>query len=444
MRVHMIMLERMGTIVEINRILVDGFKNISNVNLELNKITSLLSINSYGKSNLLEGINFGFDFILELPKLKEAMMSWENGFPLLKNSLNKNYIFEIEFSTKLNDNSVDVIYGYEFKWGNYKKNSHIVKENLKIKEIEASQKYTLYLDRDQNNALYKPSISGRCDKEILIDSNELLINKLKAYDNLYYLDIIKIINNFNVYIEKHFDSYDLYTFRPFIRKGESELSPFHDKRSIARVLYFLKKENKKQYDLIINTLQDLFPFIEKVQIKEINLTNVRIKSNITEEDPYELAENEYVLYAYHKNLVKPVSFSEMSDGVRRILLTLTYISLSEIYNIPLIAIEEPENSINPGLLRKYLIALDSFAEKAKIIITSHSPFLINYIDISNLYLGVPNSNGNAIFRKIKKSAVNKVLDSADEMDMLTGEYLFDLMSGSDDDIEYLAKYLENE
>ena len=116
----------------------------------------------------------------------------------------------------------------------------------------------------------------------------------------------------------------------------------------------------------------------------------------------------------------------------------------EISRGHIIAIEEPENSINPGLLKRLLIILDGITEKAKIIITSHSPFLINYIDLSTLYLGVPNDDGKAIFRKIKINSVNKIISGAEEQGMLTGEYLFDLMSGSDDDITELKKYLENE
>ena len=152
----------------------------------------------------------------------------------------------------------------------------------------------------------------------------------------------------------------------------------------------------------------------------------------------------YLLYAKHKNLITSIRFNEMSDGVRRVLLLLTYLILADINNYTLIAIEEPENSINPGLLKKYIIALDNFVDNTKVLITSHSPFLVNYINPSSLYLGVPNENGLAIFRKIKSSSVSKIYDAAEDLNVLIGEYLFDLLSGETDDQELLNKYLENE
>ena len=58
------------------------------------------------------------------------------------------------------------------------------------------------------------------------------------------------------------------------------------------------------------------------------------------------------------------------------------------------------------------------------------------MDLSNVYIGIPNNKGIATFRKIKNSAVSKINNHADDMDIMAGEYLFDLMSGyTKEDIE---------
>ena len=67
------------------------------------------------------------------------------------------------------------------------------------------------------------------------------------------------------------------------------------------------------------------------------------------------------------------------------------------------------------------------------------------MDLSNTYIGIPTTNGTASFKKIKNTAISKINCLAEDMDMMAGEYLFDLMSGySKTDIESLKKYLENE
>ena len=49
--------------MKIKTITVGNYKNIGPTTLELGQIVALVSINNYGKSNLLEAIDFGFDYI---------------------------------------------------------------------------------------------------------------------------------------------------------------------------------------------------------------------------------------------------------------------------------------------------------------------------------------------------------------------------------------------
>ena len=60
--------------MNIKRIKIDGFKNLKNIDLNLNNIISLLSINSYGKTNTLTALKFGFDFIVANNENKSIQM----------------------------------------------------------------------------------------------------------------------------------------------------------------------------------------------------------------------------------------------------------------------------------------------------------------------------------------------------------------------------------
>ena len=88
------------------------------------------------------------------------------------------------------------------------------------------------------------------------------------------------------------------------------------------------------------------------------------------------------------------------------------------------------------------MTLNSFSKHSNIIITSHSPYLINYLEPSSIYLGLPNEFGLAKFAKIKEKSSNKLLQDAKNMDMLIGDYLFDLMSGDESDLETIKEYTE--
>ncbi len=423
--------------MNIKYIKLDGFRNIANVSINTESITSLLSINSYGKSNFLNGIIFGINFIHAIPNYKTNMMKDDAYKPINKELYLNNFSFEMEL---LNIHGfTSAIYGYSFAWENNIDGPEIITEYLKVKEND-SQKYTYFIKRDKKSGFYKSSVSSSCTKKMKIENNELLINKLSAYDNLYFLDLIKDINNINVYVDSHFNTNEEYNIQMFLQRNYSDYN-LNETTNVPRILFKIKKDYPDKYDLIVNTLKDIFSFIKDIKVVEFGVNKEILALGINNEQ-FVTANNIYQLYVLEENLNEPVEISNMSDGVRRVLLILTTLVLAQINHYSLIAIEEPENSLNPKILQRYLATLNSFAKNTKIIITSHSPYLINYMNPSNIYIGLPNNKGVAIFKKIKDKSIDKLLLDAKNMDMLVGDYLFSLMSGDDTDLKTIDNYVE--
>ena len=112
--------------------------------------------------------------------------------------------------------------------------------------------------------------------------------------------------------------------------------------------------------------------------------------------------------------------------------------MADINNVILFCVEEPENSINPSLFKQYIEVINDLSENTKIIITSHSPYLVDYLPPENLYIGCSNDCDIAVFKKIKKRAIKSLYRDSKEMDMSYGEYVFDLVSTGED----IDKYVE--
>ena len=77
------------------------------------------------------------------------------------------------------------------------------------------------------------------------------------------------------------------------------------------------------------------------------------------------------------------------------------------------------------------------AGEKQIILTSHSPYLLQYMNPELLYVGIPNADDIAIFKQIKKSKINSLMKDAYTNDMSFGDYIFDMLndiSNSDNDI----------
>lgn len=423
--------------MKIQAVLIDGFKNLSNVKISFSNITALVALNNFGKSNVLSGIDFGLAFIKATIDEKKNMMSNSNLIPINRNMVGRNYKYQMELSASINGQEYIIQYGFEFIWKNNENTEpKIVSEFLKIKTDEKGQKFTQLINRKLDDALYKSSETGRCSSKIRVDTAELVINKLKAYDELYYLQLITKLNEIKIYMESNLDVKNFYKPDPIIRKGfENELI---NAENLPRIIFNLKKQNPDKFELLKDVYFQLFPDIEDIIVKNFEINAVE-SEQLPDDVPFMFTNTIYVLFVKDKNLANPVNFSIMSDGAKRVFMILTKIIVSSVSNISLIAIEEPENSIHPGLFQAYIQIINQLLDDCKIIITSHSPYIISYLNPSWIHVGINRKPGIAEFFAFKKLGQKRLENDASEFNMSMGDYLFSLLSDPESTI---SDYLE--
>jgi len=362
--------------MKIQAVLIDGFKNLSDVKITFDNITALVALNNFGKSNVLSGIDFGLAFIKASIDDKMEMMANSNLIPINQSMQGRNYKFEVEMVTEEAEQEYRVQYGYEFSWQcDEDEVPEIVSEYLRIKLDDKGQKYTQLINRTKDAALYKRSETGRCSSKIKVDASELVVNKLRAYDDLYYTEIIKKLNSMRMYMENNLDAKSFYQPDPIIRKGfENEMI---NADNLPRIIFNLKKQAPDKFELLKDVYFQLFPDIEDVIVKSFKI-NASENEQFPEDAPFIFTNSIYVLFVKDKNLANPVNFSMMSDGAKRVFMILTKIIVSSVNNISLVAIEEPENSVHPGLFQAYIQIISQLLDDCKVIITSHSPYVISY------------------------------------------------------------------
>ena len=101
--------------MEIVRVKFGGFSNVENVELDFNKINTLVALNNYGKSNIIKGIQFGIDFIKNQSKTKAKMMAFKPFIPYNKNIDDRPFKFEIEISESSKFSILDSSSGFPKK-----------------------------------------------------------------------------------------------------------------------------------------------------------------------------------------------------------------------------------------------------------------------------------------------------------------------------------------
>lgn len=286
--------------MKIQAVLIDGFKNLSNVKISFDNITALVALNNFGKSNVLSGIDFGLDFIKASIEDKKDMMSNSNLIPINCSMVGRNYRYEMEVSTDINNEEYIIQYGYEFEWKDSEdKEPQIVSEFLKVKLDEKGQKFTQLINRSADLALYKSSETGRCSSKIRVENAELVANKLRAYDELYYAQIITKLNGMKIYMENNLDAKSFYQPDPIIRKGfENEMI---NADNLPRVIYNLKKQNPDKFELLKDVYSQLFPDIEDVIVKQFKINGLTNNEELPENLPFVFSNNYHVLFVKEKH-----------------------------------------------------------------------------------------------------------------------------------------------
>ena len=238
------------------------------------------------------------------------------------------------------------------------------------------------------------------------------------------------------YMENNLDAKSFYRPDPIIRKGIGDM--MIDADNLPRIIYQLKDKFNDKYELLKDVYAQLFPDVEDFIVKQYKI-NGADNDMLPADAPFILSNSIYVLYVKDRNLVHPIDFAMMSDGAKRVFMILTKIILSSVSNVSLIAIEEPENSVHPRLFQSYIRIISQLLEDCKIIITSHSPYIVSYLEPSWIHVGMSKKPGVAEFFTFKKSGQKQLQQDAEEFNMSMGDYLFSLLADSENNLD---DYLE--
>ena len=111
---------------------------------------------------------------------------------------------------------------------------------------------------------------------------------------------------------------------------------------------------------------------------------------------------------------------ELSDGMLRFLCLAT--ALLNPWPRPLVAIDEPELGLHPGLLPIVAEMIKTAAERTQVLVTTHSPDLLNCFDIADVAVMARNEDDAKVawHRPANRKTLVEMLNN------VTGETLGDL------------------
>ncbi len=408
--------------MKIDRFVIEGIANIEHVDLKLESMNALIAPNGYGKSNLLRAIEFGVRFLSAEEQERRSMLS-SRFLPINIAMIRKDFLFEVSGLTNCNDGELLFIYGCEAEWSESDADGKIRKEWLKVKS-PSDQRYRQLINRKgTDECLIVPSATGRCTKLMDVSALQLALSVAAGASNMYLNDIAKQIANINVPNIDTLDNPESY-FSSDGNKGILMLGGI----TLSQYLYNLKKKDDDSYSILKDGLMQLIPNMCEFSPEVIMLADGQSKI--------------YDIRIKEKFNAQSTSIRQLSSGSKRMIFLYTLCVAAKKQNIPVILLEEPENSVHPRLMENLLTTLERYASDTKIVMTSHSPYLMRYLTPEQMYFGLPKDDGMAHFAKVKPSKLKYLYRYAGDMELTFGEFMFDFMLDIEGNKDKLTTFFE--
>lgn len=429
---------------------VGGFRNVARTTIELGGMVALVSPNNFGKSNLLDALAFATSFMAASPRRRDTMMSRVDVIPLVNGLADTPF----EFLVEIEDDGAKpeyryVRYGFSLAWfRDDGTGQRILDETLQASPNR--QRWTSFLQRDCGR--YRKSKDTRSFRRVSLDSNQLAIDVLTAIDNIDINHTVRSIQKLSLVICSTLDASQRFEPLPidFSWDELSESDLILDDRDLPRALYRLKTIQPSRYQDFLYAVYTLFPTFRELSVDayelrqdlQDQLSTSLSKTEDEDEVPLRIRDEMYKVTVHDENLNQPVDVSWMSTGTKRLIWLVANLVIAGEVGAGCVGVEEVETSIHPRMLRTLLETLEECRRDTALIMTSHSPYLVQYLKPRQLYVGIPSGDGVARFGRIRDGAVSTVVRNAHDRGVGYGDYLFELMSDDGDGCKTLEGYLE--
>ena len=398
---------------------MDGIANIEHADLRTGELCALIAPNGYGKSNVLRAIEFGIRFLTADDVERRQMLSgrWMSINTAI---YGKDFSFEIAGRIGTDGDEQEFVYSYQLAWAREGKEGCVVTEALKMKH-SGDQRHRQLINRaTTNGCLIIPSAAGRCNKPFEVSANQLALSAIALSTGMFLSGIAKEIYDIQV---PNLDTLD--NPESYFSVGGSRGIQTLGNMTLSEYLYRLKTDDESSYAILVDGLMQLIPNMEDFTPDVVSLPG---------------GQQIYDVRIKEKYCAQPTTIAQLSSGSKRMIFLFTLCIAARKRNIPMIMLEEPENSVHPRLMENLLLLMQNYAKDTKILMTSHSPYLMRYLQACQMYFGLPKHDGLAHFAQVEPSKLKYLYKYAGDMELTFGEFMFDFMLDVEDDSEKLEKF----
>ena len=381
--------------MKLKQIRVDGYKNLIDCEVNLGDFNVLVGPNNSGKSNLLEVMQlFAPILATKLEEIRTSKESIERGLSFskchLKSYLNRPLKIGVSFEMEIQQENWMVDYEVVVQ---FSKNEDLefLKESLKAKEPSKRGPIKKYIERTST----KLKVAGKSHPISKHNSSLLTLQALYPDSKALPAELIKfMIAVMLVGFTK------IYAISPDGMRNkvdkEKESSVFLGRTTSFDPLLVIDeiKEQTKYYSLFQETLCDI------LDLEDVNFEAKDIGSpSKTQKEAKKKRIRRFMIKRQGSDYA---DLEEFSDGTFVVVAILSSVFSPKFAN-SILCIEELENCLHPAAIEKLLRFLQDNADKWPVLITTHSPYVLNGVNPEDVNVAVVNETGATHFEKIKNT-----------------------------------------
>lgn len=328
---------------KLDRIQIEGFKSIRQLDLELNNLNILIGANGAGKSNFIEVFRLLREIVNKRLQFYVQQSGGANGL--------------LHFGRKIT-NAVHIRFEFEHDYYEAK--------------LESSNDDTVFF-ADEYWKKGRNQFTGGGNRESFLFHSEIADDEFTSAK-----EVLQTLTNWQVY---HFhDTSDSAPVKKTHDLNDNEyLRP--DASNLAAFLYLLQEKHAHAYRQIVETIRLAAPFFDDFNLR-----------------PNPLNEDKIRLEWREKNSDAYFDASFLSDGTLRFMCLATLLLQP---NLPsTILIDEPELGLHPFALTLLASMLRSAATRTQVIVSTQSVSLVNQFSLEDIIV-VDRIEGESQFKRLE-------------------------------------------
>jgi predicted ATP-dependent endonuclease of OLD family len=394
--------------IKLNKIYVDGYKNLSECSVPMNDFNVLVGPNNSGKSNFLEVFQFvqgvtggGSDNFHKAIFEEGISPRGDSSICQLENNVFKPITikFFMEVTEEANP-TLDIEYSLTINCKSFLMNKiklpkddlGFVSEQIKYKDRKKTGKAIMLIKRDRKEMQIRKENALFANHSIESYSSCLSVTRA------IYADYKGLDENFKLI----FSSIQNLLASRQINLSANELSRDLDSGKKP------KGYKLESFDLLaaiadLHNNKKLFEEFKNALCQILDIEDVKFKALKVPDAIKKVSKDKLEIFNYFALKLPNCKFSRLdnySDGTFRIVALLISVLSQETKSV-LTLIEEPENCLHPRALKTLISYLKQQSKERQIIITTHSSYLLNNVSPEDVIVARIKRSGDTAFEKIK-------------------------------------------